>query len=157
MSNTHDTTIESQEDDDFVSIQGDLDAFSADPANHDLLEQYGHEDEIILALSNIREALGQTQVDFASAANMSQENISRIERALDVKFSTIERLARTAGAQIELSAILPDGTRIELMRPANRPAMTALPATSRPTPPAIGYSSPAFAMADETGARRRGR
>jgi hypothetical protein len=55
---------------------------------------------------------------------MSQENVSRIERATDVKLSTIQRLAKTAGAQLELVAVMPGGRRVPLLRPTKRAATT---------------------------------
>jgi len=47
------------------------------------------------ALSALRGALGMTQEDFATELSMSQENVSRIERATDVKMSTIQPLDPT--------------------------------------------------------------
>ena len=98
-------------------VQADIDAAFADPVRRARIEQYGRETDLILAISALREALGLTQEDFASVANMSQENLSRIERSADVKFSTIERLARAGNAQIELTVILANGERVELLRP----------------------------------------
>jgi len=86
--------------------------------SYERIEQYGHEINMILALTALREAVGMTQEAFASAASMSQENVSRIERATDVKISTIRRLARTAGAQLELNAVFPNGKKVSLFRPA---------------------------------------
>jgi len=73
------------------------------------------------ALSALRGALGMTQEDFATELSMSQENVSRIERATDVKMSTIQRLAKTAGATLELVAVMPGGRRVSLLKPAKHP------------------------------------
>ena len=102
----------------FDNFQSEIDAALADPVRRARVEEYGRQIDLILALSAVREAVGMTQEDFAAAAMMSQENVSRIERATDVKLSTIQRLARTAGAQLELNAIMPDGRRVPLLRPA---------------------------------------
>lgn len=102
----------------FDEFQTDIDAALADPVRRARVEEYGRQIDLILALSAIREAVGMTQQDFATAALMSQENVSRIERATDVKLSTIQRLARTAGAQLELTAVMPGGKRVPLLRPA---------------------------------------
>ena len=102
----------------FEEFQTDIDAALADPVRCARVEEYGRQIDLILALSAIREAVGMTQQDFATAALMSQENVSRIERATDVKLSTIQRLARTAGAQLELTAVMPGGKRVPLLRPA---------------------------------------
>jgi transcriptional regulator with XRE-family HTH domain len=98
-------------------FQQEIDAALANPHRRARVEQYGRQIDLILALSAVREAVGMTQEDFAAAAMMSQENVSRIERATDVKISTIQRLARTAGAQLELTAVMPGGTRVPLLRP----------------------------------------
>lgn len=107
----------------FEDFQGEIDAALADPVRRARVEQHGREIDLILALSAVREAVGMTQEDFAAAAMMSQENVSRIERATDVKLSTIRRLARTAGAHLELTAVMPGGQRVPLLRPAT-PAET---------------------------------
>ena len=101
----------------FEDLQIEIDAALADPVRRARVEEYGRQIDLILALSAVREAVGMTQEDFAAAAMMSQENVSRIERATDVKLSTIQRLARTAGAQLELNAIMPGGRRVSLLRP----------------------------------------
>lgn len=103
--------------DDFYDVQSDIDVALADPARRARIDAYTRENSLVLALYSLREALGLTQEDFASAANMSQENLSRIERSVDVKFSTIERLIRAGGAEIELTAVLKSGDRVELLAP----------------------------------------
>ena len=110
--------------DQFDDFQVEIDAALADPVRRARVEEFGRQIDLILALSAIREAVGLTQEEFASSALMSQENVSRIERATDVKLSTIRRLTRTVGAQLELTAVMPDGTRVPLLKPA-RPAETA--------------------------------
>jgi len=104
-------------EEDFSDFQGEIDAAMADPVQRARVEQYGREIDLILALSAIREAVGMTQEGFAEAADMSQENVSRIERATDVKLSTIRRIAKTAGAELELVAVMPGGRRVPLLRP----------------------------------------
>jgi DNA-binding transcriptional regulator YiaG len=104
----------------FDDFQSEIDVAQADPVRRARVEQYSRQIDLILALSAIRDAVGMTQEDFAAAAMMSQENVSRIERATDVKLSTIQRLARTAGAELELVAVMPDGRRVPLLRPARR-------------------------------------
>ncbi len=99
-------------------FQSEIDAALADPVRRARVEEFGRQIDPILALSAIREAVGMTQEDFAAAGMMSQENVSRIERATDVKLSTIQRLAKTAGAQLELIAVMPGGKRVPLLRPA---------------------------------------
>jgi DNA-binding XRE family transcriptional regulator len=107
--------------DEFIDESGDrspeLAAINADPRRRARYEAFYREGEIALAVYALRDALGLTQEDFAAAAQMSQENLSRIERATDVKFSTISRLARAGGAHLQLSAVLGSGKRVDLLRP----------------------------------------
>jgi hypothetical protein len=105
-------------------FQSEIDAALADPVRRARVEEFGRQVDLILALSAIRDAVGMTQEDFAAAAMMSQENVSRIERATDVKLSTIQRLARTAGARLELIAVMPGGKRVPLLRPAKHVEVT---------------------------------
>lgn len=108
----------------FDEFQGEIDAALADPVRRARVERFGREIDLILALSAIREEVGMTQEAFAAAALMSQENVSRIERATDVKLSTIRRIAKTAGAQLELNAVMPSGKRVPLLRPARNAMST---------------------------------
>ena len=110
-----------EQPDDF---QSEIDTALADPVRRARVEQYGRQIDLILALSAIREAVGMTQEGFAAAEMMSQENVSRIERATDVKLSTIQRLAKTAGAELELVAVMPGGKRVPLLRPAKHASKT---------------------------------
>lgn len=100
----------------FEDFQGEVDAALADPVRRARVEAHGREIDVILALEGVREALGLTQEAFAALAEMSQENVSRIERATDVKVSTIQRLTRTAGARLELTAVMPTGQRVSLLK-----------------------------------------
>jgi len=106
---------------DFVDFQPEIDTALADPARRARVEGYSREIDMILALSALRDAIGMTQEDFAAELSMSQENVSRIERATDVKMSTIQRLAKTAGAKLELVAVMPGGRRVSLLKPAKHP------------------------------------
>ena len=100
----------------FEDFQGEIDAALTDPVRRARVDAYGREIDVILALEGIRAALGMTQEAFAALAEMSQENVSRIERATDVKVSTIHRLTRTAGARLELTAVMPTGERVALLK-----------------------------------------
>jgi len=100
----------------FEDFQGEIDAALTDPVRRARVDANGREIDVILALEGIREALGMTQEAFAALAEMSQENVSRIERATDVKVSTIRRLTRTAGARLELTAVMPTGERVALLK-----------------------------------------
>ena len=72
-------------------------------------------DEEISAINirRLREALGKTQVEAAAKADMTQSEISRLERASDIRFSTLRRYVKAMGGEIEVIAVV-NGKRIAL-------------------------------------------
>lgn len=72
-------------------------------------------DEEISAINirRLREALGETQVEAAAKADMTQPELSRLERASDVRFSTLRRYVKAMGGEIEVFAVV-KGKRIAL-------------------------------------------
>jgi predicted transcriptional regulator len=72
-------------------------------------------DEEISAINirRLREALGETQVEAAAKADMTQPELSRLERASDVRLSTLRRYVRAMGGEIEVIAVV-KGKRIAL-------------------------------------------
>jgi DNA-binding Xre family transcriptional regulator len=61
-----------------------------------------------LRLAELRCQLGVTQVQLAERLGMTQENVSRIERAEDTQLSTIRRYVEGLGGQLELHAVFED-------------------------------------------------
>ena len=72
-------------------------------------------DEEISAINirRLREALGETQVEAAAKADMTQPELSRLERASDVRLSTLRRYVKAMGGEIEVIAVM-KGKRIAL-------------------------------------------
>ena len=72
-------------------------------------------DEEISAINirRLREALGETQVEAAAKADMTQPELSRLERASDVRLSTLRRYVQAMGGEIEVIAVV-KGKRIAL-------------------------------------------
>ena len=73
-------------------------------------------DEEISAINiirRLREALGETQVEAAAKADMTQPELSRLERASDVRLSTLRRYVKAMGGEIEVIAVV-KGKRIAL-------------------------------------------
>jgi hypothetical protein len=64
-------------------------------------------------LADLRKALGVTQVAVAEAAEMSQSELSRIERRDDHLVSTLRRCVEAMGGTLELTAVV-GGKRIRL-------------------------------------------
>ncbi len=63
------------------------------------------EQEIIdLNLRALRELVGKTQVDVAAQADLSQSDVSKIERRQDHRLSTLRRYVEALGGELEVIA-----------------------------------------------------
>jgi predicted transcriptional regulator len=62
----------------------------------------------ILGLTAMREARGATQRQIAEAWDVSQPNVSQIERTQDIFLSTLSKYIAALGGQIEVRAVFPD-------------------------------------------------
>ena len=79
-----------------------------------------------LALAEIRERRGLTQVDVARVLQTSQASVSKLERREDLYLSTLRGFVEALGGRLELSAVFADG-RIEIARPGGElPARTTV-------------------------------
>ena len=83
----------------------------------------------IMGLTAIRKARGATQRQIAQAWDVSQPNVSQIERTQDIYVSTLRKYVAALGGEIEINAVFPDEV-ITLLdngqtRIAERPASTA--------------------------------
>src|SRR4051812_23442843 len=63
-----------------------------------------------MLLSEIRQAAGFTQEQLAQALGIKQPSLSRIESQHDMQISTLDRLIRALGGELEIVARLPNGT-----------------------------------------------
>lgn len=66
------------------------------------------------SLAQLRRDLDLTQVQLATAADMSQSELSRIEARRDHLTSTLRRYVEALGGRLEVTAVL-DGRRIKLI------------------------------------------
>ena len=55
-----------------------------------------------MALHAIRELVGKTQAEVAAAIDMSQSEVSRLERRQDVRLSTLRRCVEALGGELEV-------------------------------------------------------
>ncbi|MHB1526305.1 MAG: XRE family transcriptional regulator [Candidatus Dormibacteria bacterium] len=62
----------------------------------------------IIGLTAIREARGATQQQVADAWEVSQANVSQIERTSDIYLSTLRKYISALGGRVEIRAIFPD-------------------------------------------------
>jgi transcriptional regulator with XRE-family HTH domain len=76
-----------------------------------------------VSLRTLREALGKTQSDVASALEMTQGEVSRLEAREDALASTLARYATALGGVLEISVVLPKtGHRVRLALGKETPA-----------------------------------
>ncbi len=73
-----------------------------------------------IALAEIRERRGLTQVDVARVMQTSQASVSKLERREDLYLSTLRDFVTALGGRLELSAVFPEG-RMEIGQPAGVP------------------------------------
>src|SRR4051812_20713410 len=64
----------------------------------------------MVTLTDLRHARGVTQEELATAWEVSQENVSRVEREKDVYLSTLRTYIEALGGCLELTAVFPDQT-----------------------------------------------
>jgi DNA-binding XRE family transcriptional regulator len=57
-------------------------------------------------LAELRRAVGVTQVEAAEAAEMSQSELSRLERRPDHLVSTLRRYVESLGGELEVTAVV---------------------------------------------------
>jgi len=68
-----------------------------------------------LTLKELRERVGKTQEEVAAATRLTQPQISKLESGrVDPQLSTLRVLLEGMGAQLKVSAELPDGTTVPL-------------------------------------------
>jgi transcriptional regulator with XRE-family HTH domain len=75
--------------------------------------------EDVVALNELREARGATQVEVAQQLGIHQANVSRLERRQDVYLSTLREYVEALGGNLDLVARFPDGQEVRL-EPAER-------------------------------------
>lgn len=70
--------------------------------------------ELALRLAEVRKQLGVTQTRLADQLEVSQANVSRIEKERDLKLSTIDGYVAALGGRLELRAVFPDDDPVVL-------------------------------------------
>jgi len=71
-------------------------------------------DALSIRLRAVREAAGMTQAELGKRATLSQSQLSRLERSLNVEVSTLARYVHAAGGRLEMSAIV-KGRRLTIL------------------------------------------
>lgn len=63
------------------------------------------EDALAYTLKELRELAGKTQVETASAAEMTQSSLSELEKRADYRLSTLRRYVEALGGELEVVAV----------------------------------------------------
>jgi predicted transcriptional regulator len=69
------------------------------------VEKQVREELLDLSLRDLRKSLGITQHDVAKAIGMAQSEISRLERRDDFHVSTLRKVVKALGGDLEISAV----------------------------------------------------
>src|SRR5215510_12423970 len=78
------------------------------PQQLEAIDREVEQELVEMDLRAIRELLGKTQVDLAAATDMTQSEVSRLERRPDVRLSTLKRVVEALGGEIEIFATFGD-------------------------------------------------
>lgn len=90
----------------FANLKREIEA---NPERRARLDRDRHHIHAILGLTAMREARGATQQQIADAWDVSQANVSQIERTPDIYLSTLGKYVAALGGQIQIRAVFPDG------------------------------------------------
>ena len=108
----HETTPTPQ---DWENSEGSLERHLANAARSPRFEQTRTEiAERQATLAELRRAFQLSQVTLAETLNMSQSELSRLERRADLLLSTLTRFVAATGGHLRLIADYPDRSPIEL-------------------------------------------
>lgn len=80
----------------------------ADPDRAARVGQHKAAMEVAIDLASLRERAQKTQAQMATVMLMTQENVSRIERANDLYLSTLGRYVDALGGRLEIQAVFDD-------------------------------------------------
>ncbi len=90
----------------FKELSGPIDA---DPMRRARVEELRRAYGALIALHELREALGLTQTELAGTMKVSQPNVSKIEGSgADLKLSTLAGYLAALGGRLEVRVVFPD-------------------------------------------------
>ena len=73
-------------------------------------------DALAIRLQLVREAAGMTQQELGKKAHFYQPQLSRLERSGNAEITTLIRYVAALGGRLEMSAVLKNGKRLQLLR-----------------------------------------
>lgn len=74
------------------------------------VEERAREMMVEMLLAEIRREAGLTQTDLAEALGIKQPSLSKLESQADMQISTLRRIIKALGGELELVAKMPRGT-----------------------------------------------
>jgi len=80
------------------------------PERRVCVEERAREMMVEMLLAEIRKESGLTQVDLAEALGIKQPSLSKLEAQDDMQISTLRRIIKALGGELELVAKMPRGT-----------------------------------------------
>ncbi len=92
----------------------DIKRSAKDPARAERVARRVEAELVDISLSDLRKELGLTQVEMANAAEMTQSELSKIERRDDHLVSTLRRAVHALGGELEVTAVV-KGRRVRLV------------------------------------------
>jgi transcriptional regulator with XRE-family HTH domain len=74
-----------------------------------------------LLLSEVRQLAGKSQQEVAEALGMKQPSLSKLEKQADMQISTLRKIVKALGGELEVLARFPKGTvKIDQFDPSHR-------------------------------------
>jgi transcriptional regulator with XRE-family HTH domain len=74
-----------------------------------------------LLLSEVRQLAGKSQQEVADTLGMKQPSLSKLEKQADMQISTLRKIVKALGGELEVLARFPKGTvKIDQFDPAHR-------------------------------------
>lgn len=80
------------------------------PQRRARVEAMAHDAMAEMLLAEIRRQTGLTQMELADALGIKQPSLSKLESQDDMQISTLRRIIKALGGELELIANLPGGT-----------------------------------------------
>ncbi len=80
------------------------------PERRGRVEAQAREMMVEMLLAEIRKEAGLTQIDLAEALGIKQPSLSKLESQDDMQISTLRRIIKALGGELELVAKMPRGT-----------------------------------------------
>lgn len=86
----------------------------SDPKRAARVKEYKREMDELVMLADLRKLRGVTQEQIAAALEVSQSNVSQLERSPNLKMETLDRYVHALGGHLEIAAVFADGQVVTL-------------------------------------------